>query len=206
MSPGPSCLYLKTFFSPPSIPGRVIFCLLQRVNLHFNLLGFRRLFSSDNFEKSWKGWHADGTHQRRFAVVWTVIMVRVAFSGEWQFKERAARMWRRVVWYKSNKVSKITAASKYFNYIWAWPFPHGLNEYGMICRCSIPSRNFLLSTACRPALGPLSLSNDYRRFYLEVKPSGYATDHSPPSTAGVKNSWSYRTYFHPHTSKLIKLD
>jgi len=43
-----------------------------------------------------------------------------------------------------------------------------------------------------PLYGPLSLpSNEYLGPFPEIKRSGRETDHSNPSSAEVKNEWSY---------------
>jgi hypothetical protein len=54
----------------------------------------------------------------------------------------------------------------------------------------------LFATASRPALGPLTLwSNGYcGLFPSRVKLPGREADHSPSSSAEVKNAWSYISY------------
>jgi hypothetical protein len=83
--------------------------------------------------------------------------------------------------------------SRHSDWLWA-----GLPR----CRCSSPDRAkiFLLYTSSRPALGftqphiqwlPEALS-------LRLKRPGRVTDHSPPTSAEVKNAGSIHP--HPHTS------
>jgi hypothetical protein len=52
---------------------------------------------------------------------------------------------------------------------------------------------FLLTTASRTALGPTQPPIQWvpGSLSLEVKRSGREADHSPPSSAEVKNAWSY---------------
>jgi hypothetical protein len=52
---------------------------------------------------------------------------------------------------------------------------------------------FLYSTASRPALGPTqpSIKRVPEAFSLRVKWPGREADRSPPSSAEVKNAWSY---------------
>jgi hypothetical protein len=52
---------------------------------------------------------------------------------------------------------------------------------------------FLLTTASRPALGPTQPSIQWvtGAFTSGVKWPGRETDHSLPSSAEVKNAWSY---------------
>jgi hypothetical protein len=52
---------------------------------------------------------------------------------------------------------------------------------------------FILTTASRPALGPTQLPIQWvpGALPLGIKLLGRQTDHSPPSSAEVKNSWSY---------------
>jgi hypothetical protein len=64
---------------------------------------------------------------------------------------------------------------------------YGLDDWG-----SIPCREtfVLLSTVSRPALGdpPKLISNGYRDIFSKgVKRQGREADHSPPSSAKVKN-------------------
>jgi len=64
-------------------------------------------------------------------------------------------------------------------------------------RGSIPGRNsdgtFLLATASRPTLGPNQPPFQWVPGVLtpEVKWTVREVDHSPPSSADVKNEWSY---------------
>jgi hypothetical protein len=53
--------------------------------------------------------------------------------------------------------------------------------------------NFLFTTASRPTLGPTQSPIQWvpGDLSLGVKPSGREADHSPPSSAEVKNAWSY---------------
>jgi hypothetical protein len=53
--------------------------------------------------------------------------------------------------------------------------------------------NFFLTPASRPVLGPIQLPIEWvpEAVSLGVKLSGREADHSPPSTAEVKNAWSY---------------
>jgi len=59
---------------------------------------------------------------------------------------------------------------------------------------------FLLTTASRPALGPTHPPMQWvtGALSLEVKRLGHEADYSPPSSAEVKNAWSY--ILTPHTS------
>jgi hypothetical protein len=54
-------------------------------------------------------------------------------------------------------------------------------------------RIFLYTTASRTTLGPTQPPNQWvpGAFSLGVKRSGREADHSPPSSAEVKNAWSY---------------
>jgi hypothetical protein len=55
------------------------------------------------------------------------------------------------------------------------------------------SRNFLLTTMSRPVLGHIQPPIQWvpGAISLGVKWLGHKADHSPPSSAGVKNMWSY---------------
>jgi hypothetical protein len=59
-------------------------------------------------------------------------------------------------------------------------------------------RLFVLATASRPALDLTQLPNQRVPVALTpaIKRLGLGTDHSPPSSAEVKNEWSYN--FNPH--------
>jgi hypothetical protein len=46
---------------------------------------------------------------------------------------------------------------------------------------------FFFATASKPDLGPTLLSSGYRG----AKQPGHETDHSPLSSAEIKNAWSY---------------
>jgi hypothetical protein len=62
-------------------------------------------------------------------------------------------------------------------------------------RGSNSSRNteiFIFSKAPRPTMGPPSfLLNEYRDYFSAVKWAESVEYHSPPSTAQIKNEWSY---------------
>jgi len=64
---------------------------------------------------------------------------------------------------------------------------YGLDNWG-----SIPGI-FLLTTVSRPALGPTLPPMKWVPcvVFLQVKQQGHDTDHSPPSSAEVKNVWSH---------------
>jgi hypothetical protein len=61
-------------------------------------------------------------------------------------------------------------------------------------RCSSSSKagNFLLHHCAQTSSGahPLSCPRDIGALSLEVRQLGHEADHSPPSSAGVKNAWS----------------
>jgi hypothetical protein len=61
--------------------------------------------------------------------------------------------------------------------------------------------NFLFTTASRTALGPTQPPTQRvpGALSLRVKRPGREADHSPPSSAEVKNVWSYTSIL-PHTS------
>jgi hypothetical protein len=52
---------------------------------------------------------------------------------------------------------------------------------------------FLFTTASRPALGPTQSPIQWvpGALFLGIKRQGREADHSPPSSAEVKNPWSY---------------
>jgi hypothetical protein len=52
---------------------------------------------------------------------------------------------------------------------------------------------FLFATACRLALRPTEPHIQWvlRVLTMEVKQAGHEADHSPPSSAEVKNVWNY---------------
>jgi hypothetical protein len=54
---------------------------------------------------------------------------------------------------------------------------------------------FLFATASRPALGPIQPPNQWVPGAVTpgVKWPGRKADHSPPSSADVKNEWSYNS-------------
>jgi hypothetical protein len=54
-------------------------------------------------------------------------------------------------------------------------------------------RIFLLSTSSRPIWGsPNPLSNEYWVLLLSgIKRKGHESDHSPPTSAEIKNMWIY---------------
>jgi hypothetical protein len=54
-------------------------------------------------------------------------------------------------------------------------------------------KNFLFSTSCRPALGPTQPPIQWVTGTLspEVKRPGREANHSPPTSAEVKNMWIY---------------
>jgi hypothetical protein len=54
-------------------------------------------------------------------------------------------------------------------------------------------RQFLFTNASRPALGPTKLPMKWVPVALTpgVKRPGYKADNSPPSSAKIKNVWSY---------------
>jgi hypothetical protein len=60
--------------------------------------------------------------------------------------------------------------------------------------------NFLITTASRPALGPTQppIIGVRGALSLKVKRAGRGAGHSPPSSAKVKNAWSYTPL--PNTS------
>jgi hypothetical protein len=68
-----------------------------------------------------------------------------------------------------------------------------------VTRCTIRGSNssrkieiFIFSELPRPAMGPPSfLLNEYRAYFSAVKRAGCVEYHSPPSTAQIKNEWSY---------------
>jgi hypothetical protein len=72
-----------------------------------------------------------------------------------------------------------------------------LTEYGLNDRGLTPGRGkegiFLFITASRPTLGPTQPPIQLLPgiFSPEVKRPGRETDHSPPSSAEVKNVWRY---------------
>jgi hypothetical protein len=68
--------------------------------------------------------------------------------------------------------------------------------YGLDDRGNLPPQGletFLFTTASRPALGPTQPPIQWvpGALSLEVKRPGREADHSPPTSAEVKNAWSY---------------
>jgi hypothetical protein len=74
-----------------------------------------------------------------------------------------------------------------FNYIMGWT----IGVLGFDSRRGLEI--FLFTTASRTALGPTQPPIQWvsGALSLGVKRSGHEADHSPPSSAEVKNSWSY---------------
>jgi hypothetical protein len=71
---------------------------------------------------------------------------------------------------------------------------YGLDDRGSRVRFSgVGLGIFLFTTASRTALGPTQPPIQWvlEALSLGVKRPGRETDHSPPSTAEVKNAWSY---------------
>jgi hypothetical protein len=68
---------------------------------------------------------------------------------------------------------------------------YGLDDRGFESQQGL--RIFLFTTASRPALGPTQPPIQWvpGALSLGVKRSGREADHSPPSSAEVKNAWSY---------------
>jgi hypothetical protein len=63
-----------------------------------------------------------------------------------------------------------------------------------VIECSVCTVGiFLFTTASRPALGPTQPPIQWvpGALYLGLKRPGSEADHLPPSSAGVKNVWSY---------------
>jgi hypothetical protein len=77
----------------------------------------------------------------------------------------------------------------YFNFIWAMSWMFGVLEFDS--RRELGS--FLFIIASRPALGPTQPPIQWvpGALSLGVKRPGREADHSPPSSAEVKNAWSY---------------
>jgi hypothetical protein len=70
---------------------------------------------------------------------------------------------------------------------------YGLDDQGFESRQGLGI--FLFTTVSRLALGPTQTPNQWLpgALSLGVKLPGREADHSPPSTAEIKNSWSYTT-------------
>jgi hypothetical protein len=70
---------------------------------------------------------------------------------------------------------------------------YGLYYWGSRVRFPVGAGNFLFTAASRTALGPTQTPIEWVRGALSlcVKRPGRETDHSPPSSAEVKNAWSY---------------
>jgi hypothetical protein len=68
---------------------------------------------------------------------------------------------------------------------------YGLDDRGFGSRQGLGT--FLFTTASRPALGPIQPPVQWvpGALSLGVKQPSSETDHSPPSSAEVKNAWSY---------------
>jgi hypothetical protein len=68
---------------------------------------------------------------------------------------------------------------------------YGLNEWVFESRQGL--RIFLFTIASRPVLGPIQPPIQWvpGALSLGVKQQGCEADHSPPSSAKVKNAWSY---------------
>jgi hypothetical protein len=59
--------------------------------------------------------------------------------------------------------------------------------------CADRDKNFLFFTLTRPVLGPIrpTYPMENRNFTPEVKLPRREADHSPPTSAEVKNTWTY---------------
>jgi hypothetical protein len=70
---------------------------------------------------------------------------------------------------------------------------HGLDDRGSRVRFPAGAGNFLFTTAFRTALGPNQPPIQWvpGALSLGIKWPGREADHSPPSSAEVKNSWTY---------------
>jgi hypothetical protein len=76
--------------------------------------------------------------------------------------------------------------------------PHGAYSTSELF-VSQQGRIFLFATASKPALGPTQPHNIQwlPGFFFGGKAAGHETNHSPPSSAEIKNAWSY-TYTAPY--------
>jgi hypothetical protein len=65
-----------------------------------------------------------------------------------------------------------------------------LDDWGFVSQQQLGT--FLLTTMSRPALGPIQPPSQWvpGALFLRVKQPGCEADHSPSSSAEVKNAWS----------------